>query len=1225
MNKQKSQNRVGTWSIYVAALLGLVIVGVGCWWMFGRTNFPTMINDHHPASGELANKASPATAGPANDERVPREKQPVPLPTAEQQQPSPEVRRRLVELSATAQQTSPLVISDSYVAQQYQAERLAWYTRHYVDAYRRLGLRDARWDSQVEAFLTAAVEAIVNHELRTQRPPEFSLDSLRPLIEAGREAINLGCGDPLLLMLQAEMLTYSQGYVEARKLLGQASTGFFESEYPLETSYYALLLAPRTVGHFDERLHQHWLAVEKIIELLRHRPFDRLERRMLLNDFGPVVKGLLLQQPTQLATALRQGGGDPWLTKMLLGKYHAWLATDVDHYRVQAEDRKLDLDSPRAWKIAESHGRTAAALFSEAWLLEPDAPEAATELIRLSDLMQHSRGILTNPVDQTPRFWFDQAIAAQFDYLPAFAAYRQLLYQRGTAAGGKYDELLQFGRECLATGRFDTEVPDQFLAAAIPAVRMAGINRRFNEYPQLFDEFVAWYEGYHEQNRLTYRKSLLMGLAMLFERREEATRLLDELQTNVDAAALSQLQLRFADVRRWVAGREKSFSGHKGGIDQLCLAGDGNSLLGCAADGTVRTWSLDDGQQVRLTTTAVSKPVAWDVSDDGALAAVGDEGREITVWSTQTGDRLGRFDLPGTIRTLEFTSKGVLAVAAQRADGQEDEITMWRITDGEKLASLTGHSEPIHDLAFDPRTNRLASVAGRTPVPDRGLAQVEASPYTLSPAELVIWDLNTDEAVAVLKPFVHVMHRIEFSPNGKLLAIAGQDWSLRTPAPDVYASLGHQDLVRVLRADSWQAICECSGYRDVVTSLAFLDQGRVLATGSADRAIRMWDLATKDELAQLTGHGGRVRSLAAIPAISKLASADEDGDIKIWDFATSGIRSQAQSPLLEHSFGRLMAIGSSATGMLTCDQLHGVTLWNASGGFDSGLSFSASSMPFTYAGDVSPDGTTLATAGGTFDRLGPPARSPDDSKGGTILLWDIATGKLRKRISGECGTVFCLKFSPDGKSLASGSTDGDVIVWNVATGEPWRWGRLSEHFGAVTALCFSPDGKTLATGSASGTRIGQQQSGNFRIWDLPENMETAAQSLASRVTRDGYQRRVVHLTFSPNGDLLFTSSEKTVDVWDTMDFENKMSVPGSALAVSPDGNRLAAAGANNQEPTMVWETATGRELYRFSTDFRSGISGAAFTPDGRRLVVGTYGGQLAGWDLESGVELIELH
>jgi WD40 repeat protein len=107
----------------------------------------------------------------------------------------------------------------------------------------------------------------------------------------------------------------------------------------------------------------------------------------------------------------------------------------------------------------------------------------------------------------------------------------------------------------------------------------------------------------------------------------------------------------------------------------------------------------------------------------------------------------------------------------------------------------------------------------------------------------------------------------------------------------------------------------------------------------------------------------------------------------------------------------------------------------------------------------SPDGKTLASGSG------------ED----TIRLWDAATGRpIGTALTGHTGMVNSVAFSPDGKTLASTSADDTIRLWDVATGRPIG-NPLTGHTGEVNSVVFSPDGKTLASGSADHT---------VRLWDV---------------------------------------------------------------------------------------------------------------------------------------------
>jgi hypothetical protein len=220
-------------------------------------------------------------------------------------------------------------------------------------------------------------------------------------------------------------------------------------------------------------------------------------------------------------------GVDPWVREMLMAFYHR---------RIAWEARGTGLANTvmqRNWDIFHAHIKVAGFHFLKAWKLHPDHPEPLTELINIA---MAGRGI----VGESPRFWFERSVEAEFDYLAAYNYYRESLEPRW---GGSRTQMLLFGRECLETERFDTEVPEQYHITLGEILGGAGRNGAIAQQASVVADYRKLYEGYATQSDDPHArhlaKSQLVCVLILAGRKDEAQRLRDELGPNILAEGFS--------------------------------------------------------------------------------------------------------------------------------------------------------------------------------------------------------------------------------------------------------------------------------------------------------------------------------------------------------------------------------------------------------------------------------------------------------------------------------------------------------------------------------------------------------------------------------------------------------------------------------------------------------------------------------------------------------------
>ena len=476
------------------------------------------------------------------------------------------------------------------------------------------------------------------------------------------------------------------------------------------------------------------------------------------------------------------------------------------------------------------------------------------------------------------------------------------------------------------------------------------------------------------------------------------------------------------------------------------------------------------------------------------------------------------------------------------------------------------------------------------------------------------WALPKDAIVRFGKGKIH---EIEYSPDGKLLAVASgigiwlydvttqQEIALLTEHTSVVDCLAFSPDGRTFASGSKDGTILLWGYKSAdgstsvqtkltvdriehsALNLAFSPDGKTLASGTDD-PIQFWDTITGEQKQAFTGLPENINNLSFSPDGKTIVSITWGGEVYISDTITGKPKKIFTVRMTDNVFstafspdGEIVAIGSR-DGIIYLSDLKTGELKRKL----TGHSVDVQSIAF------SPDGRTLASSSYIDE---------------TVRIWDVHTGEHRRTLTGHTWDILGLAFSPDGKTLASGgSGDGGTIrLWDVHTGSEKY--AVTGHMGFIDDFAFSSNGQTIIIGYDDGT---------IRLWDVHTKQHVKTYNKFRNAMSNGAIRNIM---FTPDEKTLVWG-EEGMGLWDADTDEHKMILTRSewgnhSVELSPDGKTIAIAFGDNF--IKLWDMCTGEHRRTF-TGHTEDIFRLAFSPDSKILASTSDDNTIRLWDVHTG-------
>jgi WD40 repeat protein len=566
------------------------------------------------------------------------------------------------------------------------------------------------------------------------------------------------------------------------------------------------------------------------------------------------------------------------------------------------------------------------------------------------------------------------------------------------------------------------------------------------------------------------------------------------------------------------------FEAHKGGVAGIAFRNTGTQVLTGGADRTVKVWDaaqLSTGSgKVVLTLGPLADPVSAVTYSRDANAIAAAAGKVVTVWNAAAGKLLGSsLTHPAAVTSVSFNSDRSRVVT-----GAADNLArVWDVASGKELESFA-HTGPVSGVAFHPANTTIVSGGGDKTAtvhtlrflrlvaasdgPVRGLALTPNGASILtanSDKSVKMWNLNTGAVERTFAGAEAAVGGVAVSRNNALVAAGGADKTVRVynfadarliatlkaPGAVKGVSFSPNNLSLVATCDggavqTWSVVAVPGQplpelkpgltytHEGVSGDIAFAPDSISFFTGGADKTVKTWKLASDNPVRNL-GHPQMVDAVAFNPAGTVLATGCHDGNLRLYDVAKGTVIRQVAAHTTPPPAQAIYTIAWSPDGkfVVTGSLDHSLKMWDGNTGAlvrtfraYKQKEFEKGHMGGVYCVAFSPDGKTLAS--GSNDR--------------TIKLWNVADGSVVRELANaglktapgspplsHPGEVYNVRFTADGKQLVSVGlaprNHGYLALWNVADGKLLSGEALP--LGPFFSAALSPDGKFIAVGAGS--------------------------------------------------------------------------------------------------------------------------------------------------------------